>query len=264
MVGRDRRSVDCERRSFIPFVGAGAGGSSALFGTALERFFPGDFTPRQHHRHAGDSDLPEAWPISFDDLKPYYAQAETLYRVRGGTDPLKESREGDALMTPAPFSPASTELAQFFQRKGLNPYALPLACEQVPGCTICQGYVCARACKNDSARICLEPALAQHGATLFDRCRLIRLQASKEAVTEAVCEREGRTFSLHAKTFVLAMGALATPATLLRSASPDWPQGLANRSGLVGRFLMRHFVDLYPTFTRAPLPCRKFQAARLQ
>ena len=241
-------------RSFIPFIGAGAGGSSALFGMALERFFPNDFTPGQHHPNAHEADLPAAWPISSEELKPYYAQAERLYRVRGGADPLKGDTDGTALLPPPRFSPASKELSAFLKAKGLNPYHLPLACEHVPGCSGCQGYLCPRNCKNDSARICLAPAIALHGATVLERCRLVKLEASKDAVTQAVCIQDGRTFTLTADTFVLAAGALATPAILLRSASADWPQGLANDSGLVGRFLMRHFVDLYPTFAHTTEP----------
>jgi choline dehydrogenase-like flavoprotein len=64
-------------------------------------------------------------------------------------------------------------------------------------------------------------------------------------VTGLVCDWGGRRLRLEARLFVLAAGALSTPAILLQSVSSRWPNGVANGSGLVGRNLMRHFVDLY-------------------
>lgn len=54
----------------------------------MERFFPEDFTPRANYPAATEASLPEWWPISYQDLAPYYAAAEQFYRVRGGAVPL--------------------------------------------------------------------------------------------------------------------------------------------------------------------------------
>jgi choline dehydrogenase-like flavoprotein len=233
-------------RSFIPFIGAGAGGSSALYGMALERFDPADFTPRRHHPEGvrDGADLPEAWPISYDDLRPYYRAAEALFRVRGGTDPLRAERL-DPLPAPPPLTGAGAELHAFLTARGRHPYRLPLACERVPGCLGCQGFLCPNQCKNDGNRICLEPAVKDHGARLLDECRVVRLQATRDAVTGVECLRRGESFTLRGTLVILAAGALATPCLLLGSVSSDWPAGLANNSGLVGHNLMRHFIDLY-------------------
>jgi choline dehydrogenase-like flavoprotein len=66
-----------------------------------------------------------------------------------------------------------------------------------------------------------------------------------------VCRRHGKEFRVGGRVVVLAGGALATPSLLLRSRSEHWPDGVANRSGLVGKNLMRHFVDLYAVFPKA-------------
>ena len=239
--------VDGKRR-FVPLIGCGVGGSSALFGMAMERLFPADFAPRAQFPKASAASLPEAWPLRYDDLAPYYRRAEQLYRVRGCRDPL---RPGDSdLPAPPPLSPESAELYAHFAKQGLHPYQLPLACESLPGCECCQSYLCARGCKNDAGRVCLEPAVGEYGAALLDECEVTRLNATADSVTGVVCRRHGRTFTLHGERVILAAGALMTPALLLRSTSDDWPQGLANGSGLVGRNLMRHCVDLYLVFTR--------------
>jgi choline dehydrogenase-like flavoprotein len=232
-------------RRFIPFIGTGTGGSSALYGMALERLFPADFTPRRYHPDAADSTLPEEWPFRYEDLRPHYDTAEALYRVRGSPDPCRQNGPPPGLVPPPPLSAAAQELSDFLRGKGLHPYQLPSACESVPGCQGCQGFLCPRECKNDSTRVCLKPALAQYGAQLLDECEVRKLEATREAITAVRCSRRGEEFTLRAGVVVLAAGALETPRLLLASASPEWPQGLANDSGLVGRNLMRHYIDLY-------------------
>lgn len=232
-------------RTFIPFIGCGTGGSSALYGMAMERLFPIDFTPAQFYPDAEASTLPEKWPISYADLEPFYSEAELLYRVHGTRDPLREAPGLSPLAKAPAFSKSGIELRDFFISKGLHPYRLPLACEFVPDCQCCQGYLCPRDCKNDSARICLQPAVSQYGATLLDECEVVRLEASAKEVTTVICAWRGQEIRLRGDIVALAAGALESPTILLRSSSASWPRGLANNSGFVGRNLMRHHVDLY-------------------
>lgn len=241
-------------RTFIPFVGSGTGGSTALYGMALERFFPTDFQPRRNFPNANETTLPEEWPVSYAELAPYYEAAEKLYRVRGTPDPLRVSEQRGHLKAPPPLTPAGAELYDFFERKGLHPYRLPMACEFVPECECCQGYLCARGCKNDAANICLQPALAEYGAQLLDECEVTRLDATRTEVTGVACARHGESVILQGKIVVLAAGALETPSILLQSVSRDWPQGLANDSGMVGRNLMRHHIDLHLVVPNTPGP----------
>jgi len=74
-------------RQFVPYIGSGTGGSSALYGMVCERFFVDDFTPRQHFAHPGESTVPEAWPINYEQMAPWYTEAENLLGVRGQPDP---------------------------------------------------------------------------------------------------------------------------------------------------------------------------------
>lgn len=238
-----------DQRSFVPFIGCGTGGSSALYGMAMERFFPSDFEPRRHFSNNTASSLPDAWPIRYEELAPYYQRAEELYRVHGRQDPLRP--QAPVLRLPPSLSPRNAELYDHFQRQGLHPYQLPLACESVPDCECCQGYLCAKNCKNDAGRMCLEPAVRDHGAVLLDDCEVLHLEATPDQVTGIVCRHREQTVTLHANRVILAAGALTTPALLLRSTSAHWPRGLANASELVGRNLMRHCVDLYLVFTRS-------------
>lgn len=240
------------RKIHIPFIGSGVGGSSALYGMAMERFFPSDFSPAGCFPERSGSTLPQRWPIAYDDLLPYYARAEALYRVRGTSDPLRGAEFDPAYLDPGPLSASADEVASTLRAAGMHPYRLPLACEFVPECACCQSYLCPRQCKNDAGRICVEPAVREHGAVLLDACEVLRLEASARTVERVVCLREGRTFTLRARVVILAAGALHTPRLLLESASAAWPHGLANRSGQVGRNLMRHYVDLYVIRPKTP------------
>jgi choline dehydrogenase-like flavoprotein len=235
-------------RHFIPFIGAGTGGSSALYGMALERFLPADFTPGKYYPNAADSTLPESWPISYADLAPYYAASESLYRVRGGVDPLRKCGARQYQQTPPSLSLVAQEFIDFFKKQGLHPYRLPLACDFAPGCQGCQGYLCPRKCKIDSVQACIVPARDKYGAQMLGGCEASRLETQGDLVSAVVCRWRGQELRLRGRIIALAAGALASPALLLRSASPEWPDGLANGSGWVGKNLMRHYVDLYAVF----------------
>lgn len=237
-----------KQRAFIPFIGSGTGGSTALYGMALERFFAADFTPGQFHAPAEGSSVPDAWPVTLSELLPHYRDAEQLFHVRGADDPLRATADFDYLPT-APLSPPNQALRDFLANKGLHPYQLPMACEQLTDCRTCQSFLCSKGCKNDSGRICLEPAIAEYGAKLLSQCEVLRVEASSSSVSRLVCRHQGRELRLQAHNYVIAAGALETPRLLLNSANADWPEGLANRSGLVGRNLMRHYIDLYALFT---------------
>jgi choline dehydrogenase-like flavoprotein len=231
-------------RRFVPFLGSGTGGSSAIYGMVCERFFVRDFTPRQNFRDPGDSTVPDAWPVTYEQMRPWYAAAEKLLRVRGQADPLRPEAAEVGLPAAPPFSADNQPLVDYLTGRGLHPYHLPMACDYTDGCSICQGYLCHRSCKNDAARNGVLPAITEHGAHLLTQCRAVRLDADGPQVRRVICEHHSGTLALKAKVVVLAAGALATPVLLLNSRSVEWPRGLANGSDWVGRNLMRHLIDL--------------------
>ncbi len=231
-------------KRFLPFLGSGTGGSSALYGMACERFFARDFTPRQDFRDPGESTVPDAWPVTYDQMRPWYTAAEKLLGVRGQRDPLRPDAAEAGLPAAPPFSADNKPLVDYLTVSGLHPYRVPMACDYTDGCSVCAGYLCNRPCKNDAARNCVLPAVSEHGAHLLTDCRVVRLEADRAQVRQVICEDRAGTVALKAKVVVLAAGALATPVLLLNSSSVDWPNGLANGSDLVGRNVMRHLMDL--------------------
>lgn len=230
-------------RKFVPYIGAGPGGSSALYGMVCERFFVDDFTPRQFFTDPGESTVPESWPISYEQLAPWYSEAERLLGVRGDADPLRPEAADVGLPTAPPFSADNQPLVNYLAGRGLHPYHLPMACDYTDDCATCQAYLCAKGCKNDGARAGVLPAVTEYGAHLLDECRVLRLESDRTRVQQVICQRRNDMLRLKAKVVVLAAGALATPVLLLNSRSGDWSRGLANGSDMVGRNLMRHVMD---------------------
>ena len=219
--------------------GCGSGGTSGVYAAQLERFHPADFAPRAHYSDVPGTTLPEAWPITYEDLLPYYREAEALYRVRGTDDPLNPDPESP-LLQPPPMSERDQALFDSLGQLGLHPYRAHVGFEFVDGCEECGGVICPRNCKNDAGRICLMPALRQHGAQILDQCEVLRLETSGRAVQKVYCRWRGQTLALSAKVVVLSGGAFFTPRLLLESSSDAYPDGLANSSRLVGRNLMLH------------------------
>lgn len=223
-------------------VGRGLGGTTAVFAMVMDRFRPVDLVPRLFAQVPTSTSLPEAWPIEYQDLEPYYREAELLFRVRGTDDPLMSAR--CALLEPPP--PSDTE--NFVQQKlvecGLHPYRLHYAREYVPGCDGCVWKRCHRVCRNDAGRMCVVPALRDHGAHILPNCLVTRLETSGHSVSQAICLWNGRRAVVRARVFVLALNSLLTPVLLLRSANDLFPDGLGNSSGMLGRNLMLHVSDL--------------------
>lgn len=234
-------------RRFIPFIGAGSGGSSSLYGMAMNRLFPSDFEPARRHG-INDGTVPATWPVGYDEMDQWYDRAERLFRIRGGVDPMWPS----ACPAQLPLPPA-TELdaghhwlSQSLSDSGLHPYRLPLACAPNERCQGgCQGYLCAGGCRIDSHAACLMPAVQQHNAQVVYDCEAVRVLTKGRRVSGVLCRTRETDCVITADKVALAAGALYSPALLLDSANEDWPDGVANGSGWVGRGLMRHGIDLY-------------------
>ncbi len=238
---------------FYAPLGCGTGGSTSIYAAQLERFSPIDFNPRANHPNVDDSALPESWPIAYEDLAPYYAEAEERMAVCGTPDPLS-SADQDSLLAPPALSPRDRDLFDSFQDLGFHPYRSHVGCRFVEGCRECGGVLCPRTCRTgDAGRSFLLPALEQHGAKILPNCEVLRLEADTRRVSRVHCERDGKEFTVEGKIVILASGALMTPILLLNSCSPEWPDGLANRSGLVGRNLMLHTTDFIAVRPRRQL-----------
>lgn len=230
------------RLDFMGPMGCGTGGSTGLYSGQLERFRAADFAPRAWYPDAPDANLPEAWPVSLEEMVPFYRRVEAMFAVAGTADPL-EPDPGAPLRAPPPMSERDALLFEAFQGAGLHPYRSHVAVAGIPGCRECD-EVCLWGCKGDAGNRFVAPALADHGACIMPECEVLGLEATGRRVTGVVATWRGERLTLAARVVVLAAGAWMTPTLLLRSRSSAYPDGLANGSGMVGRNLMLHATDL--------------------
>jgi choline dehydrogenase-like flavoprotein len=224
---------DPRAQKLFPMLGSGLGGSSAIYGMVLERFFPSDF----ENTH---------WPFRFSEIEPFYQEAEKIFEVHGEADPLKSPQSfpyaNRGIRTPHPINEI---LMEHLREKKLHPYLLPLANKKVPDCMTCQGFLCSKKCKKDAWNTLIQPALKFAQTKLFAGAEVISLVANSESVSSAIVQVDDQRLNIRGKRFILGAGAIFTPKLLLQSVSQYHPKGIGNRNSVVGRYLMRHLVDLY-------------------
>lgn len=229
---------------FQPGVHYYVGGNTKVYGAALPRFRRQDFEALEHE---GGTSL--AWPISYDDLEPYYRRAEELYLVHGlpGEDPSEAPRSTPFPFGEMPHEPAIEALAARLRSQGLHPYHIPMGVDLRAGgrcirCKTCDGFPCKLLAKGDADVCAVRPAVESANVTLWTNTLALRLltDATGRQVTGIEVERNGRKETVRAERYVVACGAVNSTLLLLRSANASHANGLANSSGLVGRNYMVH------------------------
>jgi len=231
-------------KPFSPGVHYFVGGNTKVYGAALPRFREQDFESLEHEEGTSP-----AWPIRYRDLSPYYDRAEEMFWVHGeiGSDPTDPPRTKPFPFPPLAHEPYIEDLRARLARQGLHPFYMPMGVDWRDGgrcirCRTCDGFPCQVSAKADAETNCVRPALESGSITLWTRSLVRRLSTdpSGQTVVSAEIERNGQTVEVRAETFVLSCGAANSAAVLLRSANRAHPNGLANRSGLVGRNYMVH------------------------
>lgn len=246
---RGGKSCDTETH-----LGTGPGGSTAIYGAALERMRRCDFAGKPS---TGEPPAPEPseWPVDFDEFRKYYQQAEELYGVCGTRDRL-DPDDDSQLSAPPPLNPQDQDFYESFEAAGLAPYRIHVGIGYRERCRECIGIPCETDCKGDSAGKALAPALVKYGARLLLGCEVERLETRKGRVTEVVAKMGTKELRVRASVVVLAAGALTSPLILLRSQSPEWPAGIGNQHDMVGRCAMFHVSDFFALRPRKSLPAR--------
>ncbi len=245
--------LDRDGKPFHPSTHYWVGGNTKVYGAALIRFREKNFTGMTH---SGGETVP--WPISYDELEPYYTRAEQLYQVHGerGSDPT-EPRASAPYPHPAVSHEAPmAELVASLEGAGMKPFPMPLGIqidERRPEqsrcirCNTCDGYPCLVGGKADAHVIAIAPALAHPNVTLLTGALVKRLEtdAGGRSVKQVIVERDGQIETYRGDIVVVSAGAINSAAILLRSASDKHPHGLANGSGMVGRNYMSHINSIF-------------------
>jgi choline dehydrogenase-like flavoprotein len=253
---------DKDGKDLHPHTNYYVGGNTKFYGAALFRLRQEDFGEIQHH-----DGVSPAWPISYDELEPYYTKAEYLYQVHGerGTDPTEPWASAPYRFPAVQHEPRIQRLHDDLSANGLHPFHVPLGImldESDPvgsrciRCETCDGFPCLVHGKSDAQVVCVDSALAHPNVTLFTNARVTRLLTSPSGrdITGVAVRHNGVEEVFSGDIVVSSCGAINSAALLLRSANDRHPAGLANGSGVVGRHYMGHVNSVLLAVSKTPNP----------
>ncbi len=253
---------DKDGQPLHPHTNYYVGGNTKFYGSALFRLRQEDFGEIKHY-----GGVSPAWPITYEQLEPYYTRAERIYQVHGqrGEDPTEPHASAPYPYPPVSHEPRLQHLSDDFARLGLRPFHTPLGVmldeknqhhSRCIRCDTCDGFPCLVYAKSDAQVCCVDPALQHPNVTLLTNAHVSHLETSPSGreVTAVRVERDGSQETYSADIVVVSCGAINSAALLLRSANDHHPHGLANSSGVVGRHYMGHINSVLMAISKCPNP----------
>lgn len=220
------------------------GGQALHWGGTVPRFSREDFRQRSLYGVGFD------WPISYDDLEPYYSEGERRMGVAGEQGPVGEDARSEPYpMRPHPMNPnlrtyrdwAAKADIPFWNTpsaKNTRPYDDRMVCQRCDTCIICPTG--AKYSPDFTFKSLLERGAIELAARTLVRRIEVDPATGRVVRARAVDRDSGEQIDFEADTFVITGGYTWSSWLLLVSASGSHPDGLANSSGLVGRHMAGH------------------------
>ncbi len=235
------------------------GGNSVFYGAASFRLRTEDFHRRSRLGPGPAEAAVVDWPFQYEELAPYYNDAERLLGVAGasGRDPCEPPRSTDYDQPPPPFASPAKLLAAAGEALGLRPFPMPLAIDfrgqrqhRCVQCLTCDSFPCRIAAKNDIS-VTILPEAIRHGAVVRDRVSATRILRSGSRVVGVEYRdlRTGQLETVACQVAVVSCGAISSSRLLLASGLDQTkPNG-----HLIGRYLMRHCNGIIGGFFPNPI-----------
>jgi choline dehydrogenase-like flavoprotein len=231
------------------------GGTTWHWGGTAARLYPNDFRMKTAFGVAMD------WPISHDDLVPWYERAEAALGVAGSRSrSVGPPRTTDFPLPEIPFTYLDRQVAAVAPAHGLTLGTHPQARNSIDfdGRPACCGNascvpLCPVAAKYDASVHVAKAEAA--GARVIDSAVVTHLTVGDDRRIASLAFRrpDGTTGTVTGRTFVIAAHAIETAKLLLASRSERTPNGIANRSDQVGRNLMGHYQKGFMGLTAKPV-----------
>jgi gluconate 2-dehydrogenase alpha chain len=264
------------RGTIHPMMNA-IGGTSIHFWASAWRLKPWDFRTRSEtEKRYGKSAIPkgstlEDWPISYEDLEPYYDSVEyevgvsgKAGNIQGRLDPAGNVYEGarrrEYPMPPLRGTEYTEHMMSAAKKLGWKPFHGPAAINSQPyngrpGCAY-HGYCgrggCHISAKNSTAVSTIPAALKTKNLTIFDLAHVTRIQTGPDGRASGVTYiRQGKEYFQPAAVVLVASYTYENTRLLLLSKSKAFPNGLSNNHGQVGRHFLSHWqgspvIALFP------------------
>ena len=246
---RKTEDDDAIPASLVPnlFYAKGVGGSSVHFTANFWRLHEVDFRERSQLGPISGTGFTD-WPITYDELEPYYTKVDWEIGVSGAPGPLDPPRSRPYPVPPMPVKSSGVLLERGAKRLGLNPFPAPMAILSQPHngragcihCGFCQGYGCEVGAKSSTlaAMIPLAEATGRCEIRPESVVHRIEMGANNRVREVRYYDRDGNEQAQRAKAVVLCANGAETARLLLMSETNGSSEGLANSSGKVGKYLM--------------------------
>jgi choline dehydrogenase-like flavoprotein len=225
------------------------GGTTVHYTANYWRFHPVDFDECSRLGPIAGTGFAD-WPISYAELEPYYTKVDWEIGVSGlaGANPFDPPRTRPYPMPPLPVKSSGVLFERGARKLGLHPFPASLAINSQhyrgrPACIhcgFCHGFGCEVAAKASSLTTMIPEAEATGRCEVRSDSYVVRVDMDKRGLATGVLyfDRDKREQLQKAKAVIVCANGAETPRLLLTSANPMFPQGLANSSGLVGKYLM--------------------------
>lgn len=227
------------------------GGGTFSYGAMAWRYMEKDFRMRSTYGAVAGSTLDD-WPISYDDLEPYYEKAEWEIGVSGddSNNPFKAPRRKPLPMPPLPPTREHEVLDAAARRLGLHPFHIPMLRNSVPyngrgacmRCRWCVGFACEVDAKCGTHNTVIPKALATKNCELRTDCVAKQILTDDRGRVTGVeyFDAVDRLQRQDADLVVVSCAAVESARLLLNSKSRLFPNGLGNRYDWVGRNMQGH------------------------
>ena len=229
--------------------GTVVGGSSNFMSGYFHRLKPVDFRLKSEFGAIKGANVAD-WPISYDELEPYYAMVEREVGVSGRVvdHPHQEPRSTDFPYPPIAEVPISSWIDKAAEKIGYHAVPVPRAILSEPAmgrrsCEYsgyCSSYGCSSGAKGSGRAALLNHAVATGNCIIKPNAKVYKIATDSKGEISGIhyYDAQGRQQSVSAKNYVVACQAVETSRLLLASTGEKFPNGLANNSGQVGKNLL--------------------------
>lgn len=238
-------------------LGAAVGGTSLHYNAKFPRFWRQDFTQLTDLGPVDGAQLAD-WPITYDDLEPFYDEVEHHMGVQGDTSQMPQfvldqaPHQRNYPMPPNPTGYAARLLAAGAINVGYNPFPYPSvvnsrefdgrpACNS---CGLCSSFGCPINARGDAMVSYLNPAVLTGNVQVIERALVFKIATTangEQATAVHYYDADGNEQTVSGDKIIIAGSPIQTARLLLLSANGAHPTGLGNGSDQVGRNTMFHY-----------------------
>ena len=244
-----KTAQDKSQEKYSVMYGRCVGGSSVHFTANYWRFHEIDFIERSKVGEIPGTGFVD-WPIRYADLEPYYTKVEWEIGVSGlaGASPFDPPRSKPYPMPPLPVKGSGVIFERAARKLGYHPFPAPMAILSQPrpgrsacvNCGFCLGFGCEVGAKSSALSTVIRMAEKTGRCEIRPNCYVHRIETDTNGRATGAVYFDARrnTHLQRAKAVIVCANGAETPRLLLLSASKQFPNGLANSSGIVGKYLM--------------------------